>query len=145
MENNIDNFTKLVEEVHKGLVEKKGDTVYDADNIFRLVALGTSVTASLTQLSGPEKKKVLLAAVKKYIEENVADGDKLAALSVFTTFNTSLDVLFDFKNGKFNSKPKLTHRQAAVLFQSFAVVVARLFRSCGKKKLGVSDDKQINK
>lgn len=74
------------------------DKKYDVEDILDLVAIATNITAAMS-CTNQDRKVILMAMIKKYIDEEIED--KTAALIVYSTLNVSIDVLFNFKKGKY--------------------------------------------
>lgn len=78
------------------------NTVYTAINLMQLVAIATSITASLT-CSGQHKKEILLMMIQAYINNVIAEAERTAALLIYNTLDYSIDVMFNFSRGTYGA------------------------------------------
>ncbi len=114
-------FTNLVNECYNELVKHTGDVDYNIFNILELVAVGTTITARLVNVSGADKKRILIHVITKFFAVRRSQGkltetEYSLVMDTIECLDTGIDVLFDFKKGKYDVKKMADATSKCCLF-----------------------------
>lgn len=95
---------KLANDGFAELKRSLADRKLSPNEFFRLIGMCAEITEKM-DLTGKQKKDVLVEIVSKYIKELDVDEQKLL-IPLIVTLDVGVDVLCEYKKGKFKGKNK---------------------------------------
>ncbi len=100
---------ELVNQGCAELLEIVGDDRYDAYNLIRLAAIGVSITMRMVNVTNRERKTILISMIEKFLElryaqKKLSRDEYNAALDSLGGLEDGIDVLFDFRKGKYDAE-----------------------------------------
>ncbi len=105
---NVNQWNNLVDEGYNELVLIVGDRIYTARNVMELVAQCTAITTRMVNVTNTDRKNILILIVTRFYEQEystgkISDTDYSLAKDAIEGLNTSVDVLFDFRKGRYDN------------------------------------------
>jgi hypothetical protein len=94
----------LVTQGYTELMDVIQERKFNPSELMELVAITTKITKKMINVTNRDKKRILMSMIEKYIQDcDYTDDEKKAALIILATLDVSIDVLYDFRKGRFDS------------------------------------------